>query len=64
MPAAALNIPSMRAAFHALQALESLLAAVDGAGGPALDFLSVVARVFHVLMTELAPHDGLLLFQV
>jgi hypothetical protein len=53
----------MSTAIHALEALESLLATVDRAGGPALDFLSVVAGVLHILLAELAPHLGLLGFQ-
>jgi hypothetical protein len=45
-------------AFHT-EALQSFLAAFDGAGGSALDFLGVVAGIAYVLLTELASHRSL-----
>ncbi|MBB3021657.1 hypothetical protein FHR70_004759 [Microvirga lupini] len=58
--AAALDVATVGSGTHALLILEGMLASVHMACGALLHFLGVMARVAHVLLTELAFHDGLL----
>jgi hypothetical protein len=58
--AAALNVAAMGAGVHALLILEGMFATVHMACGALLHFLRVMAGVGHVLLAELALHDGLL----
>ncbi|KLK94349.1 hypothetical protein AA309_03690 [Microvirga vignae] len=57
MSAAALNVLPMSAESGTVQALERVLTTADVARGPLPDFLSVVTRIVHVLMAELADHE-------
>jgi hypothetical protein len=57
---AALNVAAVGAGSHALLILEGMLAAVHMACRPLAHLLRVMARIVHVLLAELALHDGLL----
>jgi len=58
--AVALNVPAMRAGVHALLVLKCVLAAFHMAGRALLHLLRVMTGIVHVLVAELAFHDGLL----
>ena len=59
MSSAAPNIPSVGAAPRSLVGLQSVLATRDVAQGPLLHLLHTLTGVLHLLVAELALHDGL-----